>query len=222
MSRSIESPITIALATVPKPGGEPASQLTATSTRPTHTTALPNDSGVCSDTPMWNTSHGGSPSSDSSMSTIAKATTTSPANNPTSRIGTRPRSSGASLNWHPRRQPNGLAGSGGPADDPLRAYARCPNRKGTEMEDELMGAAADAATDAVEEATAASELHGDASAKAEAAVELEAAAEELIAEAVVEEAVAEELDDMAVGDAVVAEALVEEAEEEAEESADDA
>ncbi len=86
--------------------------------------------------------------------------------------------------------------------------------KGSDMDEELEDAAAEAGADAIEEAVAADALHADAVEKAEMAVALEAAAEELAAEAVIEEAAAEELADDAEVDAEAAVLLADAAEDE--------
>jgi hypothetical protein len=89
-----------------------------------------------------------------------------------------------------------------------------PTGKEHHVEDELLDAAEQAATDAIAEEDAATALHADAEAKAGAAVELQEAAEELAAEAIVEEVAAEELDEMAADDAATAVTLAEAADEE--------
>ena len=86
--------------------------------------------------------------------------------------------------------------------------------KGSDMDEELEDAAAEAGADAIEEAVAADLLHADAVQKAEMAVALEAAAEELAAEAVIEEAAAEELADEAEVDAEAAVLLADAADDE--------
>ena len=58
---------------------------------------MPSGSGVCSAIPMWNTSHGGSPSRDSSMNTIANPNRMSPTKSAIRRTGRLPRRSGASF-----------------------------------------------------------------------------------------------------------------------------
>jgi len=80
------------------------------------------------------------------------------------------------------------------------------------MEDEMMDAAVEAGTEAIEEAVVADALHADALRKAEEAVVLQAAAEELATEAVLEEAVAEDLAADAVADAEAAVLLADAAE----------
>ena len=97
LNTSIASPITTAFAIVPKPGGAPPIQAIATMTSPTTTAAVPSVNGVCSAMPMCSTSHGGTPSPDSSMATIATATNSNPTNSAASRSGSEPRSRGASF-----------------------------------------------------------------------------------------------------------------------------
>ena len=74
----MKTPTSTAFATVPIPGLPPSDQPMKRTTRPTATFAIPNESGVCFESPWFSTSHGESPSFDSRMSTIASAKTNKP------------------------------------------------------------------------------------------------------------------------------------------------
>ena len=74
----MNEPIRSAFATVPMPGRPPSDHATRRITIATTTFAIPNESGVCFESPWLSTSHGDRPSFDSRMSTMPSAKRTSP------------------------------------------------------------------------------------------------------------------------------------------------